>query len=242
VDVFREMAKVESTAIHSGFTIAVSGADAIQCLFHQEKGAFCGIAKGTRIVEPLESLESIDRRPRSGLPSDTPMHSLLAKTFGLGMCLIAAGLFLAAAPPAKAHAQQQPVMPRSERHESRHEIDQLEEDWREALLKGNIAAMEALLADDYMAVTPFGMLQTKDQAISNLRAGHITTLELYDRKVRFYGTTAVVTSIARIHGATPDGDMTGSFRYTRVYVRDPQGKWKIVSFEASRMRDPAVHK
>jgi len=171
------------------------------------------------------------------------MHTLVAKTFGLGMCLIAAGLFLAAAPPARAQ-QPQSGMPRSERHESRHEIDQLEEDWRDAILKGNIAAMDALLADDYMAVTATGMLQTKDQTISNLRAGltHFTTLDLSDRKVRFYGATAVVTSIARIHGASPEGDMTGSFRYTRVYVRDTQGKWKIVSFEASRMREPGVHK
>jgi hypothetical protein len=30
--------------------------------------------------------------------------------------------------------------------------------------------------------------------------------------------------------------MSGSYRYTRVYVRDKQGTWKAVSFEASRIR------
>jgi ketosteroid isomerase-like protein len=54
--------------------------------------------------------------------------------------------------------------------------------------------------------------------------------------VRFYGTTAVVTSLAEVQGTNAEGDFTGSFRYTRVYVRDVRGEWKIVSFEASRIR------
>jgi hypothetical protein len=36
--------------------------------------------------------------------------------------------------------------------------------------------------------------------------------------------------------------LNGSFRYTRVYVRDPGGTWRIVSFEASRIRDEGDHK
>jgi ketosteroid isomerase-like protein len=130
-------------------------------------------------------------------------------------------------------------MPRAVKHESRHEIDQLEDAWRNAVLKANTAAMDALLADDYMAITAAGTLQTKDQALANLRGGrvHFTALELSDRKVRFYGTTALVTSIAEVTATTAEGDISGSYRYTRVYVRDEQGKWKIVSFEASRIRN-----
>jgi ketosteroid isomerase-like protein len=45
-----------------------------------------------------------------------------------------------------------------------------------------------------------------------------------------------------VSGSTADGDISGSYRYTRVYVRDEQGVWKIVSFEASRIRDPDDHK
>jgi ketosteroid isomerase-like protein len=135
-------------------------------------------------------------------------------------------------------------MPRAQKHESRHEIDQLEEVWRQAVLKSNSAAMDSLLADDYLAITAAGTLQTKDQALDNLRSGrtHFTTLDISDRKVRFYGTTALVTSLAEVQGTTGDGDMSGSYRYTRVYVRDVQGAWKIVSFEASRIREPSEHK
>jgi len=135
-------------------------------------------------------------------------------------------------------------MPRAQKHESRHEIDQLEEAWRNAMTKGNLSALDALLADDYMAITPSGMLQTKEQALASLRSGatRITSIELSDRKVRFYGTTALVTSRAEVSGTTPGGELSGSFRYTRVYVRDAHGKWKIVSFEASRIREPGEHR
>jgi ketosteroid isomerase-like protein len=133
--------------------------------------------------------------------------------------------------------------PQKQKHEIRHEIDHLEDAWRQAALSSNTAAMEKLLADDYLAITASGTLQTKDQALASLRAGktHFTTLELSDRKVRFYGTTAVVTSLAEVQATTGDEQLSGSYRYTRVYVRDAQGAWKIVSFEASKIREPGEH-
>jgi len=158
---------------------------------------------------------------------------------------MALGLMLAPmfaqAPSAK---PAKPGMPRAQKHESRHEIDQLEETWREAVLKSNTAGMEALLADDYMAITPSGTLQTKEQALASLRSGrvHFKTLNISDRKVRFYGTTALVTSLAQVEGTAGEGSISGSFRYTRVYVRDAHGKWKIVSFEASRIRESGEQK
>jgi ketosteroid isomerase-like protein len=60
--------------------------------------------------------------------------------------------------------------------------------------------------------------------------------------VRFYGTTALVTSRADVSGTNTGGDFSGSFRYTRVYVRNAEGKWKVVSFEASRIREPGERK
>jgi ketosteroid isomerase-like protein len=130
-------------------------------------------------------------------------------------------------------------MPRAERHETRHEIDRLEENWRSAVLTRNVAAMDALLSDDYMAITAHGMLQSKDETLAGLRNGtvRIKSIDYSDRKVRFYGTTALVTSRAEVSGATPEGDISGSYRYTRVYARDAKGNWRIVSFEASRIRD-----
>jgi ketosteroid isomerase-like protein len=131
--------------------------------------------------------------------------------------------------------------PKSNKHENRHEIEQLEEAWRNAMIKADTTAMSALLADDYIAISASGTLQTRDQALANLRRIHITALNVSDRKLRFYGNTALVTSLADVQGTKSDGDISGSFRYTRVYVLDPQGNWKIVSFEASRIRQFGDH-
>jgi ketosteroid isomerase-like protein len=137
-----------------------------------------------------------------------------------------------------------PAVPRAQRHEYRHEIDQMEDAWRMAMLKSNRAAMDALLADDYTAITAKGAIQTKEQTLDNLRSGslQLTALSISDRKVRIYGSTAVVTSLAELTGSRNNQEMTGRYRYTRVYVRNQLGQWKIVNFEASRIQESNEHK
>jgi ketosteroid isomerase-like protein len=141
--------------------------------------------------------------------------------------------------PLCAHSLQS-GMPRAQKHQTRLEIDRLEEQWRSAILSSSVPALNSLLADDYMAITSFGTLETKDQTLAGLRSGamHFTTLNISDRKVRFYGHTALVTSRAEVRGTIPEGSVNGSFRYTHVYIRNARGAWKIVSFEASRIRGP----
>ncbi|MFP5204498.1 MAG: nuclear transport factor 2 family protein [Acidobacteriota bacterium] len=128
-------------------------------------------------------------------------------------------------------------IPRAEKHEIRHQIDRLEEQWRTAILSSNTAVMNALLGEDYLAITPFGTLETKDQTLDGLRSGRwrFTSLNLFDRKVRFYGSTALVTSLAEVQATTPEGNISGKYRYTRVYAKNARGQWKIVNFEASRV-------
>ncbi len=129
--------------------------------------------------------------------------------------------------------------PRAERHEQRHEIDQLEAQWRDALLKGDSKTLGSLLADDYIGITNNGTLLSKDDTLANLSSGtlHFDSIQLYERKIRFYGATALVISRAEVAGRNPDGPVSGTFRYTRVYVRDATGKWHIVSFETSPIHD-----
>ncbi len=131
-----------------------------------------------------------------------------------------------------------------QKHESRHDIDQIEDEWRQAMLAANTKVMDSLLAEDYMGITASGTLQSRDETLQSLSSGRLrfTLLEVSDRKVRFYGSTAVVTSLANIQANTPDGRISGNYRYTHVYVRNAEGDWKIVSFEASRVREPGPHK
>jgi ketosteroid isomerase-like protein len=186
----------------------------------------------------------IDRQGKTGLPCVLRMPGNLIRVLhaptGFRACRLAVPALLISLCAAPLFAG----LPRAQKHEFRHEIDQLEDTWRTAILKGDTGTIGPLLAEDYMAISPSGTLQNKEESLASIRSGsaHFTSLEISDRKVRFYGDTAVVTSLADVHATTPDGSVAGAYRYTRVYVRDAQGAWKIVSFEASRITDPAEHK
>ena len=181
-------------------------------------------------------ISSIDPSDKTRLLSLTPMQILKGTAAEVARWRVSIGLavaLLASIVPLQA-------MPRAEKHEVRHQIERLEDAWRNAVLHANIAAMDGLLADDYMAITPTGILQSKEQALAGLRSGilRFNSLDVSDRKIRVYGTTALVISRAEVKGTGPEGDMSGSYRYTRVYVRDARGVWRIVSFEANRIREP----
>lgn len=191
-------------------------------------------------------LKPIDRRGLSGLPSVTIMPTAtmspgnpVRRWMAYVLVLLAAlAPVLSAEPPSGG-------MPRAEKHESRQEIFQLEEAWRSAVMKADTAAMDKLLSDDdYLGILPNGTLQTKEETLANMRAGatHFTSIVFSDRRVRFHGTTALVTSRADVTGTTAAGAISGSYRYTRVYVRDKQGAWKVVSFEATRISETGVRK
>lgn len=152
------------------------------------------------------------------------------------LCSIVAGALLLLSLAAAAQPHHSGVK-RAERHEFRSEIFRLEDVWRNAVMHRDVQAMDDLLSDDYIAISSTGMIQSKQQTLDSLRSGvvHINTLVPSDRKVRFYGHTAVVTSRAEVKGSVGEGDMSGNFRYTRVYARNEQNVWKIVSFEASRI-------
>jgi ketosteroid isomerase-like protein len=189
---------------------------------------------GSRFEIPRLTGSSVeDYHPHTLMPQ---FFSFLPRGCRNRAFLAVAVLGWAFAPPAMP-AQAHNGMPRAERHESRHQIYRLEKLWREAIVKGDTAALSSLLDDEYMAITPFGTLQNKQQTLDTLGSGRwrISSLNPIETKVRFYGTTALVTSLVEVQGTSPDGDISGNYRYTRVYARDPRGDWKIVHFEATRI-------
>jgi hypothetical protein len=52
-----------------------------------------------------------------------------------------------------------------------------------------------------------------------------------------YGETAIVTGRATTKGRSPSGEITGWFRYTRLYVKRP-GQWRLVAFQGTPIAGP----
>lgn len=170
---------------------------------------------------------------RAGLASGTTMRrrSATAPYFNAVPQAVAALLLLAWWTPAWA-------LPHHEKSEIHKEIETLEQQWTQATVTNNVGAMDKLLADDYVGITSNGTVENKQQELAQRSAGtvRITKLDLTETRVRVYGDTAVVTSLAQLEGTNGTSDISGQYRYTRVYNRR-LGQWKIVSFEASRMHD-----
>jgi ketosteroid isomerase-like protein len=150
----------------------------------------------------------------------------------MGSALLALSFLLLFASPAWAW------LPHRGSHDLQKYIEALEMEWRDAVIHNNVRVMNRLLADDYLGISSNGTVETKAEELAQSRAGtlRIKRLDLNDIKVRIYGNTAVVTSRADLKGVNGQSDISGNYRYTRVYNKR-HGKWKIVSFEASRIHD-----
>ena len=116
------------------------------------------------------------------------------------------------------------------------EILKLEQQWVDALLKGNADALETLYAD--------GMIYTHTNASTDGKASYIKKIRdkasVYDKldrediKVSVFGDTAVVTTHWRVtsHSGTTVHDTNA--RYVHVYSRI-KGRWQMVVHQSTRI-------
>jgi ketosteroid isomerase-like protein len=137
--------------------------------------------------------------------------------------------------PALCASWNQPL--HEKKHDAKRQVEALEEQWRQAQLAGDVAAMDKLLSDDYIGISMTGQVNTKMQQLDRMRMHKIslTRLDLLERQVKLIGSIAIVTSRAEVEGTNDGAPVKGTYRYTRVYQRLPSGVWKITSFEATRV-------
>lgn len=128
------------------------------------------------------------------------------------------------------------VVPGKDTHK---QIQALEQQWRQAQLKADTDTLGKLMADDYIGISATGMVQTKQQMVERVmnRKLNVTRMDVDDQKVKIInGSTAVVTSQVDVDGEMDGRPLHGKYLYTRVYARQPNGSWKVVNFEATRIR------
>jgi len=127
--------------------------------------------------------------------------------------------------------------PHAQKPDYKRQVEQLEELWRIAQLNDDVAQMDRLLSEDYVGITLNGQVVTKAQQLERTRARQLvlTKIQLNDLKIKLIGSTAVVTSEANVDGSNDGTPIHGTYRYTRVYTRVPNGGWKITNFEATRV-------
>lgn len=165
-----------------------------------------------------------------------PLRSQFVRSFKLIVCLLLAfGTVPFAAAKIHKHNQNQVW---------KQQIQDLEQQWRSAILNTDVPLMDKLLSEDYVGISMSGEISTKTMQLDRLRSSKLTIskLDLTDVKVKLLGRVAIVTSLADVAGTDDGVPITGRFRYTRVYQRVSPGSWKITNFEATRLTSHRLHK
>jgi ketosteroid isomerase-like protein len=123
------------------------------------------------------------------------------------------------------------------------QLEKLGEEWAAAELRGDTAALERVLADDFVAVGPLGFMLDKEQWLSRHDSGNLTyeSFEWDEVSVRVHGNAAVMIGRETARGRYEDGDVRreieDQFRTTLVFVEE-QGRWLLLGLHLSPIASP----
>jgi ketosteroid isomerase-like protein len=113
-------------------------------------------------------------------------------------------------------------------------IRALEEKWVAAIVAKDTAAVEGLLADDFVGTTN-DRRYVKKQALQDVAEGTHEVLTLDDLQIRVYGDTAIVDVDQTEKSRHGTDDFSGSYLFTNVWV-NRNGEWRAVASHGSRIR------
>ena len=114
------------------------------------------------------------------------------------------------------------------------DIDQIEDARYDAMIRGDLAALAAILADEFLYHQPSGKTASKSIYIEQLASGAIKIhkAERYDVKIHVYGDLATVMGSTRLDIALGQDRRDVDLRYLNVWVlRD--GRWQLAARQSA---------
>jgi uncharacterized protein (TIGR02246 family) len=114
-------------------------------------------------------------------------------------------------------------------------LQAIEQAWLNAEKNHDAAAFEELVADDWIAITPDGKSQTKDERAVEIKASNIESATLGNMKVRVFGDTAVVTGTDDEVTMSDGKKSTDHYVWTDVFV-ERNGKWLAVASQTAQVK------
>jgi ketosteroid isomerase-like protein len=125
-------------------------------------------------------------------------------------------------------------MPRASRAADEQAVAALDTQYQAAVAKNDAAAMDRILADDFVLVTGKGKVFTKADLLNEARSGKTVYEKQEDssQKVRVWGDTAVVTALLWEKGTEDGKPFDYRLWFSDTYVRTPSG-WRYVFGQAS---------
>ena len=116
------------------------------------------------------------------------------------------------------------------------EVRGLLDQYTQALLKRDVAALDRIWADDLTFINLRGEMLTKQNRIDNIKSGATAfkSIRLSEVRVRTYGQAAVATFQVALEAQYSGQEGSGNYRATTVWAR-PKGAWQMVAVEMTRI-------
>ena len=115
------------------------------------------------------------------------------------------------------------------------ELLKLEHEFARAVASNDVAALDGLLADDWIIIDPDGSIIDKARFLAVIKSGALSheLMESTDLRVRLYENTAVVTGLTTTKGKFMGQDFTSCERATDVFLKQA-GSWQCVFTQLTR--------
>jgi uncharacterized protein (TIGR02246 family) len=116
------------------------------------------------------------------------------------------------------------------------QIEALQEQGRQAALKGDSSFVEKCFADDYVGVAGDGQMRTKAEVMQMYKSASFKYESINERsvKIRTYGDTAIVNTEASVKFTLNGKPFSSDSRTVFVWVKQ-KGNWKLVTSQSTRV-------
>ena len=117
----------------------------------------------------------------------------------------------------------------------------LDGEWNEAYSRLDCAALDRIIADDWVGIDGAGLVITKSELLTRV-ASNTSFLDPYkfdEIALRVFGDAAIVTG--RLSGQMRDSDGTHDVnqRYMRVYVKRNE-RWQAVATQVTKIKETGL--
>jgi ketosteroid isomerase-like protein len=123
----------------------------------------------------------------------------------------------------------------SDPKKSEAEILQLEREWVAAIEKKDLAALDRILAEDFVGTSISGSTFRKADAIDDIQKGTyvVKSMNMDELSVNVYETAAVTFASQDEKSTYLGKDNSGHYHFTNTWIKK-DGKWQVVASHGSR--------
>jgi ketosteroid isomerase-like protein len=115
-------------------------------------------------------------------------------------------------------------------------VADLERAWVKAAMTNDLAAMQRIIADDWIGIAYNGQRITKADVLRDVGNGTAVTksVEMGPMTVRVYGSTVIVNVVSTEKSTWQGQDSSGRYALVDVYALRAN-QWQVVSSQATKL-------